>query len=66
MGFSRQEYWSGVPLPSPNTSYEEMQIKTTMRYHLEPVRMAIKKKKDSKEEMLVKLRERSPLYLVDM
>jgi len=19
MGFSRQEYWSGVPLPSPNT-----------------------------------------------
>ena len=20
MGFSRQEYWSGVPLPSPNTS----------------------------------------------
>ena len=21
MGFSRQEYWSGVPLPSPNTQY---------------------------------------------
>ena len=21
MGFSRQEYWSGVPLPSPNISY---------------------------------------------
>ena len=21
MGFSRQEYWSGVPLPSPNVSY---------------------------------------------
>ena len=21
MGFSRQEYWSGVPLPSPQTSY---------------------------------------------
>ena len=23
MGFSRQEYWSGVPLPSPNTSIWE-------------------------------------------
>ena len=21
MGFSRQEYWSGVPLPSPNIKY---------------------------------------------
>ena len=21
MGFSRQEYWSGVPLPSPNVFY---------------------------------------------
>ena len=21
MGFSRQEYWSGVPLPSPNSQY---------------------------------------------
>ena len=21
MGFSRQEYWSGVPLPSPGTPY---------------------------------------------
>ena len=27
VGFSRQEYWSGVPLPSPN-SYESFQIKT--------------------------------------
>ena len=25
MGFSRQEYWSGVPLPSPN-SFKEMYI----------------------------------------
>ena len=23
MGFSRQEYWSGVPLPSPNTETED-------------------------------------------
>ena len=24
MGFSRQEYWSGVPLPSPKTAYKEL------------------------------------------
>ena len=24
MGFSRQEYWSGVPLPSPNKDLEEI------------------------------------------
>ena len=23
MGFSKQEYWSGVPLPSPNVSHRE-------------------------------------------
>ena len=25
MGFSRQEYWSGVPLPFPNKDLEEIQ-----------------------------------------
>ena len=24
MGFSRQEYWSGVPLPSPNTMLSDV------------------------------------------
>ena len=28
MGFSRQEYWSGVPLPSPDPSPRVMEIKT--------------------------------------
>ena len=27
MGFSRQEYWSGVPLPSPSLIYSRSQIK---------------------------------------
>ena len=31
MGFSRQEYWSGVPLPSLTLLTREMKIKTTMR-----------------------------------
>ena len=43
MGFSRQEYWSGLSLPSLR-SLREMQIKTTVRYHLILVRMAIIKK----------------------
>ena len=42
--FSRQEYWSGVPLPSLPLVTRRMQIKTTMKYHLISVRMAIIKK----------------------
>ena len=33
MGFSRQEYWSGMPLPSPLLAIRNMKIKTIMRYH---------------------------------
>ena len=30
MGFSRQEYWSGVPLPSPRTVYTELLFDTAI------------------------------------
>ena len=31
MGFSRQEYWSGVPSPSPNNAYLTYIIETWLR-----------------------------------
>ena len=36
MGFSRQEYWSGVPLPSPEISlYVDLKLwPVTIIYHL--------------------------------
>ena len=36
MGFSRQEYWSGVPLPSPETSEKASKIKATLKYRIWP------------------------------
>jgi len=39
MGFSRQEYWSGLPLPSPLIT-KEMQIKISMEYCFRPTTMA--------------------------
>jgi len=35
MGFSRQEYWSGVPLPSPTRHYKYILIKTMWLWHKE-------------------------------
>ena len=31
MGFSRQEYWSGVPLPSPNEKPTQPQLESSLR-----------------------------------
>ena len=36
MGFSRQEYWSGVPLPSPLQHWNISKKKKTTRYPLHP------------------------------
>ena len=34
MGFSRQEYWSGLPLPSPVIKYEVSEVKPLSRVRL--------------------------------
>ena len=45
MGFSRQECWSGLPLPSSSIVMKETQIKTTMMYYYILTRMALINKK---------------------
>ena len=39
MGFSRQEYWSGVPLPSLPLVIREVQVKITVKYHYIVIRI---------------------------
>ena len=34
MGFSRQEYWSGLPLPSPRVNTKDVQNQTKLVYDL--------------------------------
>ena len=34
MGFSRQEYWSGLPFPSPVIKYEVSEVKSLSRVQL--------------------------------
>ena len=34
MGFSRQEYWSGVPLPSPPAEVRNWSRNTTVKHQL--------------------------------
>ena len=34
MGFSRLEYWSGVPLPSPTSLYNDMVINLVLHAHV--------------------------------
>ena len=38
MGFSRQEYWSGVPLPSPSLSYHHaINSKSTLYEYVQEI-----------------------------
>ena len=47
MGFSRQKYLSGVPLPSPSVIIRGLQIKTILWYYFTPTRIAAIKKTDN-------------------
>ena len=43
-GISQAAYWSGLPFPTPSLITREIQIKSTMRYHLMTLRMAVIRK----------------------
>jgi len=46
MGFSRQEYWSGVPLPSPKSSPGSPQLAATKtQYNQKYINKYLKKKR---------------------
>ena len=53
MGFSRQEYWSGLPLPSPAMSYVD--DTTLMAESEEDLKILLKKGKEESEKPGLKL-----------
>ena len=41
MGFSRQKYWSGVPLPSPFVPLQLLKFRFTNRFSLSPLKLPL-------------------------
>ena len=71
LGFSKQEHGSGLPFPSPKRCQAlviigERQIKTTMRYHFTPGRMAIIKNYTNNKCWRGQRKENPPTLLVGM
>ena len=42
MGFPRQEYWSGVPLPSPKNDIEELKKTVSLKFFQKTSKIEIK------------------------
>ena len=55
MGFSRQDYWSGVPLPSPNKGINTMHFQVTLLVKNPPASAG-----DRRDSGLILWSERSP------
>ena len=53
MGFSRQEYWSGVPLPSPSTALESMLSRNYCSHPFRSVKLIIWLVKDKFRKLLL-------------
>ena len=51
MGFPRQEYWSGVPLPSPTKSIRSMKMWTIIKKKKEPTKSGNMKSQDLEEKL---------------
>jgi len=52
MGFSRQEYWSGLPFPSPNKPITKV---NPVRFHLYEATEVVKLFKQKIEQWLLRL-----------
>ena len=52
MGFSRQEYWSGVPLPSPVVSYTSLQSLPGRSFLLQCIKFLVNKNPSSRGNFL--------------
>ena len=66
VGFSRQEYWSGVPLPSPNEKPTQSQLESSL--HLSQLEKSLHSREDPAQPTInkfVKLKKKQKLYTSD-